>query len=235
KDYKVVNALQAQYKIVPLSAYGKPYEYEAPPVNPNPGFSMTDAPQKVINAMDTSTYFNMMAKLMGEAAPPAPEDAPILARMATIGLVPGQTFDMAKLDPAVQAVLKDINPAAMKRIEESKDSLGAMVHGWVVTKGLGQYGTNYMKRAVVAADPFDTPEQIVIRERINCVNSLAHWQIITESESIKEPRGRSRSQSYSQIALLHSHLFLHDQLTFADISGTDTSSSALSLLVRILN
>src|SRR6266446_7518480 len=38
---------------------------------------------------------------------------------------------------------------------------------------------------------------------------------------IKEPRGRSRSQSYSQIALLHSHLFLHDQLTFADISGTD--------------
>src|SRR6202048_2741288 len=27
-----------------------------------------------------------------------------------------------------------------------------------------------------AADPFDTPEQIVIRERINCVNSLAHWQ-----------------------------------------------------------
>ena len=69
-----------------------------------------------------------------------------------------------------------------------------------------------------AADPFDAPEQIVIRERINCVNSLAHWQIITESESIKEPRGRSRSQSYSQIALLHSHLFVHDQLIFADIS-----------------
>src|ERR1700704_5812884 len=78
-----------------------------------------------------------------------------------------------------------------------------------------------------AADPFDTPEQIVIRERINCVNSLAHWQIITESESIKEPRGRSHSQSYSQIALLHSHLFLHDQLTFADISGTDISDQLL--------
>jgi hypothetical protein len=65
QDYKTVNALQAQYSIVPLSAYGKPYKYEAPPVNPNPGFSMTDSPQKVINAMDTSTYFNLMAKLMG--------------------------------------------------------------------------------------------------------------------------------------------------------------------------
>ena len=143
--------MQAQYKIIPLSAYGKPYKYEAPPVNPNPGFSMTDTPQKVINAMDTSTYFNMMAKLMGEAAPPSPEDAPMLARMATIGIVPGQPFDMAKLDPAAQAALKDINQAAMKQIEANKNSLGAVVHGWVVTKGLGPYGTNYMKRAVVAA------------------------------------------------------------------------------------
>src|ERR1700736_1894273 len=60
------------------------------------------------------------------------------------------------------------------------------------------------------------------RPDVAAVVEEAHWQIITESESIKEPRGRSRSQSYSQIALLHSHLFLHDQLTFADISGTDT-------------
>jgi len=89
-----------------------------------------------------------------------------------------------------------------------------------------------LPRPHTAADPFDTPEQIVIRERINCVNSLAHWQIITESESIKEPRGRSRSQSYSQIALLHSHLFLHDQLIFADISGTDKSiAGCLSALL----
>ena len=151
RDYKAVNALQAQYKIVPLSAYGKSFEYKAPPVNPNPGFSMTDAPQKVINAMDTSTYFNMMTTLMSEAASPAPEDAPMLARMAKIGLVPGQPFDMSKLDTAVQAALKDTNKAAMKHIQDNKDSLGEMVNGWVVTKGLGQYGTNYTKRAVVAA------------------------------------------------------------------------------------
>jgi hypothetical protein len=29
--------------------------------------------------------------------------------------------------------------------------MGEMVNGWVVTKGLGEYGTDYMKRAVVAA------------------------------------------------------------------------------------
>ena len=65
-DYQAVNALQAQYKVVPLSAWEKPYTYKAPPVNPNPGFSMTDAPQDVILAMGTAGYFDMMAKLMGK-------------------------------------------------------------------------------------------------------------------------------------------------------------------------
>ena len=50
EDYKAVNALQAQYKITPLSAWGKPFTYVAPPVDPNPGFSMTDKPQQVILA-----------------------------------------------------------------------------------------------------------------------------------------------------------------------------------------
>jgi hypothetical protein len=151
KDFKVVNKLQGQYKIVPLSSYGKPYKFKAPPVNPNPGFSMTDKPQQVILGMDTAAYFNMMAKLMGGAAPAAPEDAPILARMAKIGLVPGQLFDLGKLDPAVQAALKDMPKTALEKIEASKGMLGEVVNGWVVSKGLGRYGTDYLKRAVVAA------------------------------------------------------------------------------------
>jgi hypothetical protein len=72
-----------------------------------------------------------------------------------------------------------------------------------------------------AAKPFDPPEQIVIRESIDCVNKLAHWQIIIKSQRVEDSRDRSRSQSHSQIALLRSHLFLHDQPVFADISGTD--------------
>jgi hypothetical protein len=134
QDYAAVNALQAQYKIVPLSAYGKPYAYQMPPVNPNPGISMTDKPQSVILDMDTSTYFNMMAHLMGGAAPPAREDAPMLARMAKIGIVPGQPFDMSKLPPAVQTALKDLGKAALHRIEASQNSLGAVVNGWIVPR-----------------------------------------------------------------------------------------------------
>jgi hypothetical protein len=151
QDYEAVNKLQAQYKITPLSSWGKPFTPVAPPVNPNPGFSLTDAPQPVILAMGTAGYFDRLARLMGGAAPAAAADAPMLARMAKIGIVPGQPFDMSKLDPAVQDALKDVPQSALRRIEASKASLGNIVEGWVITKGLGTYGTDYIKRAVVAA------------------------------------------------------------------------------------
>src|SRR5262249_20455488 len=121
------------------------------PVDPKPGFSMTEKPQAAILAMGKEGYFNLMAKLMGGAAPPAKEDAPILARMAKLGIVPGKPFDLAKLEPAVQAALKDIPQAALKQIEANKKGLGEVANGWVITKGLGVYGTDYIKRAVVAA------------------------------------------------------------------------------------
>lgn len=150
KDYEAVNALQAQYKATPLSTWGKPYTFKAPPVDPKPGFSMTDAPQKVILDMGTAGYFDLMAKLMGGAAPPPKEDAQILERMARIGIVPGKPFEISKLDPAIQAALKDLPQKALKKIEANKDSLGKVVDGWVISM-VGEYGTDYTKRAVVGA------------------------------------------------------------------------------------
>ncbi|MDH6235144.1 hypothetical protein M2281_005766 [Mesorhizobium soli] len=160
QDYKAVNQLQAQYKITPLSAWGKPYTPIAPPVNPNPGFSMTDKPQAVILAMGTEGYFNLMAMLMAKDASPAAEDAPMVARMATLGIVPGQPFEMSKLDPAVQSALKDIPQSALKKIEANKASMGGVENGWVVSKGLGTYGTDYLKRATVAAFGWPANQQL---------------------------------------------------------------------------
>ncbi|WP_216673389.1 DUF1254 domain-containing protein [Paraburkholderia solitsugae] len=150
-DYKDVNALQAQLKLTPLSSWGKSYTYAAPPVNPSPGFSMTDKPQAVINAMNTSTYFNMMAKLMCKDAPPSAEDGPMLAKMARIGIVPCKAFDIASLDPDVQAAIEDGGKDGFAHIEANRKNMGRMENGWIVTTGLGSYGTDYMKRAVVAA------------------------------------------------------------------------------------
>jgi hypothetical protein len=158
KDLAKVHALQAQYKVRPLSAYGKPYTFKAPPVNPNPGFSMTEKPQPAILALGTTGYFNLMTKLMGSAALPTPEDTPMLARMAKIGIVPGQPFDPSKLDPAVQAALKDVPAMALKRVIAAWESLGKDVNGWRVTTVGGRYGTNYLECDAWAA--FGWPSQL---------------------------------------------------------------------------
>jgi hypothetical protein len=150
-DYKATNALQAQYRITPLSAWGKPFTPVAPPVDANPGISMTDKPQAVILAMGTEGYFNWLSKRMCADSPAYPADAPALARFAKIGFEPCKPFALSKLDPAVQTALKDLPRTALDRIGANQKSLGVMVNGWQITKGLGQYGTDYMKCAVVAA------------------------------------------------------------------------------------
>jgi len=151
EDYKKVNDLQSQLKITPLAAWGKNYDFKAPQVNPNPGFSMTAKPQEVINSMDIGAYFNLLAKLMGTVAPPQPEDANILARMAKIGLVPGKPFDLSSFSPEIQASIKKAGREGMALIEKNQKNMGSIVNGWTISKGLGIYGTDYLKRAIVAA------------------------------------------------------------------------------------
>ena len=102
-DYAAVNAIQAQYKLTPLSAWGKPY---TPPDGVvNPAWDTKDPVRDQVDAMDGATYFGLLAELM-KTNPPAPADAPMIATMAKIGLVPGQTFDPAKLTAAQTAAVQ---------------------------------------------------------------------------------------------------------------------------------
>jgi hypothetical protein len=150
-DYDAVNALQAQYDIRPLSAVGKAdYAYVAPPFS-DPGYSLTDKPQEVILGFGTEGYFDRMAELMCKTAPPAAEDAPMLAEMAKIGIEPCKDFDLAALGPEIAAALETLPQDALKHIGDNQHVLGSEVNGWTMTKGVGAYGTDYMKRAVVAA------------------------------------------------------------------------------------
>lgn len=151
EDYKAVNALQAQYDIRPLSAVGKAdYVFQAPPVV-DAGYSMTDKPQDVILGFGTEGYFDRMAKLMCHDAPPAAADAPILAEIAKLGVVPCQDFDLAALGPEVAQALDTLPQDALAYLNDHKAAMGVEENGWIFTKGLGQYGTDYEKRALVAA------------------------------------------------------------------------------------
>ena len=113
EDYKAVHAIQDQYKLVPLSAYSKPYT--PLPGKVDPGIDMKTPVRDQVNRMDAATYFRRLASLMKDN-PPASEDAAIVARMAKIGIVPGQDFDMRKLDTAVAEALQTVPKPAVERI-----------------------------------------------------------------------------------------------------------------------
>ena len=150
EDYKAVHALQDQVSAVPLSAWGKPYT--PPPGKVDPAVDKKTGPRDQVNAMDGATYFKLFAELL-KSNPPSAEDAPMVAKLAKIGIVPGQDFDASKLDPAV---VKGINAApkpAQEKISNLKEAIVAghakLENGWMFFKETGLYGTGYWNRALI--------------------------------------------------------------------------------------
>jgi hypothetical protein len=150
-DYKAVHALQDQVSIVPLSSYGKPYKPE--PSKVDPAIDMKKEVRDQVNALESTTYFKLLAELM-KANPPAAADAPIVAKLAKIGIVPGQDFDASKLDPAVaKGVAAAPKPAQEKISIWMKEGVATgdvkLANGWLYVNNAGSYGTSYRQRAMV--------------------------------------------------------------------------------------
>ncbi len=145
EDYKAVHALMDKYQLVPLSAYGK--SYTPPKGNVDPSIDMKTPVRDQVHKLDAAAYFTLLAKLMKDN-PPAEADAPMLKKLAKIGLVPGQDFDSSKL-PAT--VAKAIPEAAQKKIMGHFKDGGTNARGWIFTTKAGTYGTDYLQRAFITA------------------------------------------------------------------------------------
>jgi hypothetical protein len=150
RDYAAVHALQRQFRLYPLSAWGKPYVPRPGAINPHAP-SPKEIVRNVISAMDAQTYFALMAKLMKANPPVLPADAPIVSAMAMIGLRPGQDFDLSQQEPVVQAALKDAGALAYHEIVAEQPKLGRFVNGWSISASGGIYGTHYLRRAAISA------------------------------------------------------------------------------------
>jgi len=150
EDYKAVHALQDQISVVPLSAYGKPYT--APAGKVDAAIDMKAAPRDQVNAMDAAAYFKLAAQLMKDN-PPAAADAPMVAKLAKLGIVPGQDFDPAKLDPAVLKGMNDAIKPAQGKISSLPEAIvrgdAKLEHGWLFFPKTGVYGTNYLNRSLI--------------------------------------------------------------------------------------
>jgi hypothetical protein len=143
EDIAAVHELQRQYSLVPLSAFGKPYT--PPPGNVDPSIDMRTPVRDQVNTMDAKTFFDRLAMLMKEN-PPLRRDSGIVARMASIGIIPGQPFDATKLGRHPKAILDDLPQRAQQRIL-SVGKVAKPVNGWQYSTNLGRYGKSYDLRA----------------------------------------------------------------------------------------
>ncbi|MFG1183776.1 MULTISPECIES: DUF1254 domain-containing protein [Xanthobacter] len=147
EDYAAVHALQDACKVYPLSAYGK--DYTPPAGKVDPSVDMKTAVREQVNALSGVEYFKLLAELM-KTNPPVPADAPILPKLAEIGIVPGKDFDAKAANPEVLDRVKKISvDRVMLHMVTSGDFKN--VNGWRYSTKTGLYGTDYMQRALITA------------------------------------------------------------------------------------
>ena len=147
QECPAVTALQKQYKLTPLSAWGK--DYTPPAVVPVPaGLDTKTPPVQRVQKMDAGEFFGRFARLMKDN-PPAPADAPMVGKLKGLGIEPGKDFEISKADPhTAKALERAMEAFALleKGIKKLKTE-----NGWIVIpKDFANYGTDYMTRAGIA-------------------------------------------------------------------------------------
>jgi len=147
-DYEAVHAIQAGFKITPISQWGKAAEPVVGTVDP--GVDMKTPPKTTVDTMPAGKYFAYAAEIL-KLQPPHVTDQPILAQMRRIGIERGKSFDIDRVIPAIKAGLESAPADAQKLMAWKVASVARIANGWSMnTDTMGVYGNYYLKRAIVA-------------------------------------------------------------------------------------
>jgi hypothetical protein len=149
-DLGDVHAFQAGLRASPLSAIGR-----ATAVLPDTGSPLVPitppaAPVTQLARMDGATLFSRFAKLLADN-PPHPNDYPQLQRMRRLGITPGAPVIRERLSQNAWTALDRAIPFAQRKIRDHATRAVRIMNGWaMMTSPIGTYGTDYLKRALVA-------------------------------------------------------------------------------------
>ena len=142
-DMPNVIKVQDGYKVQPLSAYlGQPAP-AAPPAVDWPVFSKELVKTNFFEFLDFALQF----------APPGPEEEAIRAKLASIGIGPGKTFDFKDLSAEHKAAILLGMKEGDKKVDEKVASIGKKVNGWNVGSAFGDrafYKGDWLLRAGAA-------------------------------------------------------------------------------------
>ncbi len=148
EDYKACHAVMDRYDLRPLSAMGKPYTPPAGKVDPT--IDTKTSVREQVNKLDAEAFFKLLATLM-KNNPPAREDAPMVQKLAKIGIIPGKDFDLSRVDAAISKGLAKVPQVAQEKIMAHIKKAGKLENGWTFMPQTGLYGTDYLQRAFITA------------------------------------------------------------------------------------
>jgi hypothetical protein len=148
QDYDAVHKIQAGYKVTPLSEWGKPPKPVQ--VKIDPSVDMKTPPKIQVDTMPADKFFAYAAEIL-KVNPPHITDEPIIAQLKKIGIEPGKSFDIGKVDPVIRNALASAPAEAQISMGWKLPTLARVVNGWSMnTDTMGVYGNYYLKRAIVA-------------------------------------------------------------------------------------
>lgn len=152
-DLPNVHAVQDQYDLRPLSAYGKNFTQPVGTVNPN--IAVTPGPSPQANALDGEKFFTKAAEWFNKVPFPAEDQAAGVDKLlAQFGIVHGQPFDYTALSLEKKAAMGLAAKAVQhefEKIEADPASIGALTNGWALPNpNIGIYGTDYKFRAAIS-------------------------------------------------------------------------------------
>jgi hypothetical protein len=142
-DMPNVVAIQAGYKVQPLSAF---LHQPAPPAPPAINYIKADAEI-------AKRQFWEILNFALQYSPAGPEEVEIRAKLASIGVGPGKTFDMKGLSLVHLAEVLLGMKAGSDQIDKYIESGGTVINGWNVGAFFGDrayYSGDWLKRAAAA-------------------------------------------------------------------------------------
>jgi hypothetical protein len=148
-DYAAVHEIQDQYRLMPLSAWGKTTESAAIPLDPTTDVTMP--PVEQVARMSSETFFRRLNTLMKDN-PPAMADSSVITKFASIGVGPGVSFAVDAIDSSIaDGINQGVEAGKARIIAEASKTRGRKVNGWeIMPANTANFGTDYMYRAVVA-------------------------------------------------------------------------------------
>ena len=122
-DEPVVNAIQDEFRLEPLSAF---LGIEAPSPAPDPGWPWPS--KTMFNSVDIYGYFNELLRFLE----PREDERELFSDFARINIGRGKAFAIDTFEPAVQHAIRDGAQAAFDRICTAAANPGRMVDGWYI-------------------------------------------------------------------------------------------------------